>query len=62
MVGCETAEFLAAQGKEVTIIEVLPQILANKPPLLQIKTLLSITGRGIVIKTGATCEKCPRKE
>jgi 2,4-dienoyl-CoA reductase-like NADH-dependent reductase (Old Yellow Enzyme family)/thioredoxin reductase len=57
LVGCETAEFLAAQGKEVTIIEVLPQILANKPPLLQIKTLLSITGRGIVIKTGATCEK-----
>ncbi len=57
MVGCETAGFLAEQGKEVTIIEVLPQIMANKPALVQIKTLISMTGKGIIIKPGATCEK-----
>ncbi|MHB8086376.1 MAG: FAD-dependent oxidoreductase, partial [Dehalococcoidia bacterium] len=57
MVGCETAGYLAEHGKEVTVIEVLPQIMANKPTLLQIKTLISIAGKGVIIKTGARCEK-----
>ncbi len=57
LVGCETAEFLAVQGKQVTIIEILPRILNRIPSLAQTKKFVAITSRGIKIMTKTTCEK-----
>jgi NADPH-dependent 2,4-dienoyl-CoA reductase/sulfur reductase-like enzyme len=57
LVGCETAEFLQKQGKQVTIIEMLDEI-AGKMVYAQ-KTILEarLKAAGITILTGVVCKE-----
>ena len=57
LVGCETAEFLQKQGKQVTIIEMLDEI-AGKMVYAQ-KTILEarLKAAGVTIITGAKCKE-----
>jgi 2,4-dienoyl-CoA reductase-like NADH-dependent reductase (Old Yellow Enzyme family)/thioredoxin reductase len=57
LVGCETAEFLQKQGKQVTIIEMLDEI-AGKMVYAQ-KTILEarLKAAGVKIITGAKCKE-----
>jgi pyruvate/2-oxoglutarate dehydrogenase complex dihydrolipoamide dehydrogenase (E3) component len=57
MVGCETAEYFAAKGKMVTIIEALPELAMNMRPTAR-KILLGRIGRlPIDIIVGAECSR-----
>ncbi len=56
-VGCETAEFLADRGKKVTVIEMLPQVLADSVPLRKTKLLRRLRQKGVVIMANTTCEE-----
>ena len=57
LVGCETAEFLQKQGKQITIIEMLDDI-AGKMVYAQ-KTILEarLKAAGVTIITGAVCKE-----
>jgi 2,4-dienoyl-CoA reductase-like NADH-dependent reductase (Old Yellow Enzyme family)/thioredoxin reductase len=57
LVGCETAEFLQKQGKQVTVIEMLDDI-AGKMVYAQ-KTILEarLKAAGVTILTGAKCKE-----
>jgi 2,4-dienoyl-CoA reductase-like NADH-dependent reductase (Old Yellow Enzyme family)/thioredoxin reductase len=57
LVGCETAEFLQKQGKQVTVIEMLDEI-AGKMVYAQ-KTILEarLKAAGVTILTGAACKE-----
>jgi thioredoxin reductase len=57
MVGCETAEFLVAQGKTVTIIEMLPELAMNMRPSPRKILLRRIAALPITVFTGAQCTK-----
>ncbi|UCD83998.1 MAG: FAD-dependent oxidoreductase [Deltaproteobacteria bacterium] len=52
LVGCETAHFLAVQGKKVTICEILPQIASDVPILEQMRLIQRLMARGIEMHTG----------
>lgn len=53
LVGCETAEYLAAQGHKVTIIEMLPRIASDVGPLVGALLLDRLGQRGVKVVTGA---------
>jgi len=53
LVGCETAEFLAEKGHEVTIIEMLPNIASDVGPLVGALLLDRLANRGVRTVTGA---------
>ncbi len=50
-VGCELAEYLAGQGKEVTIIEVLNQILNGTEPRARVLLLRRLAELGVQVLT-----------
>ncbi len=50
-VGCETAEWLADQGKQVTIIELLPQILNNMKTLPKKRLTARLAEKGVKVLT-----------
>ncbi|MGB9661677.1 MAG: FAD-dependent oxidoreductase [Moorellaceae bacterium] len=53
MVGCETAEFLAAKGHQVTVLEVLPKVAADVGPLVGPLLLERLKTLGVEIITEA---------
>lgn len=53
MVGCETAEFLASKGKDVTIVEMLDKIARDIGPSVRWVTVRRIKGWGIKMLTSA---------
>ncbi|MCR4403137.1 MAG: FAD-dependent oxidoreductase [Firmicutes bacterium] len=53
LVGCETSEFLAEKGHEVTIIEMLPRVASDVGPLVGALLLDRLAGKGVNIVTGA---------
>ncbi|MBN1848543.1 MAG: FAD-dependent oxidoreductase [Deltaproteobacteria bacterium] len=62
LVGCETAEFLADQGKEITIVEMLPRIGANITPMTRPAVLGRLRKKGVQMLPGATCKEVSRNQ
>jgi len=54
--GCETANFLADQGKKVTILEILPQVLSKEGTIVQMRLLDELARKNVEILTGITYE------
>jgi 2,4-dienoyl-CoA reductase (NADPH2) len=50
--GCETAEFLAQKGKQVTILEMLPRIGADYGPMNRFVVIDRLVAAGIRLETG----------
>lgn len=57
LVGFETAEFLASQGKKITILEMKEKALQDLGPLRQITAQFAMNKMPITIETNATVEK-----
>ncbi|MGB9868162.1 MAG: FAD-dependent oxidoreductase [Bacillota bacterium] len=53
LVGCETAEYLAEKGHQVTIVEMLPKIASDVGPLVGALLLDRLAKRGVKVITGA---------
>ena len=54
--GCETANFLADQGKKVTILEILPQVLSKEGTIVQMRLLDELARKNVEILAGITYE------
>ena len=54
--GCETAEFLAQKGKQVTILEMLPRIGADYGPVNRWVVIDRLIAAGIRLETGVKVE------
>ncbi len=52
MTGCETAEFLKQKGSEVTVVEMLPELVTGEHPINKITVLERLEKEGIQILTG----------
>jgi len=57
MVGCETAYYLAEQGKTVTIVEVLKRMAGDMFFMTRRRLLGGLRDRGVTLLNGATCEE-----
>lgn len=62
LVGCETAEFLADQGKAVTIVEVLPEIGMEYEPNTRALLLQRLKERGVTLLPGSEIVKIVDKK
>ena len=56
-IGCETAEYLAAKGKKVTIIEMQDTLAGNTGKTAQTVLLGHLKGHGVKLLTGCRVEK-----
>ena len=54
LVGCETAEYLAQQGREVTLIEMLPEIAQDMEPISRTHLLNRLKELNVQIQTTTT--------
>jgi NADPH-dependent 2,4-dienoyl-CoA reductase/sulfur reductase-like enzyme len=54
--GCDTAEFLAQKGKQVTILEMLPRIGADYGPANRYVVIDRLVAVGIRLETGVKAE------
>ncbi len=59
--GCETAEFLAQKGKQVTILEMLPRIGADYGPMNRWVVIDRLIAAGIRLETGVKVEGITEK-
>lgn len=57
MAGCDTALFLALEGKDVTIIEMLPDVATDINPMSRAALLDMLDQNGVTIHTGKTIRK-----
>lgn len=57
LVGCETAEFLAEQGKRVTILEILDEVATGIIPALRSLLLSRLADRGVTMMTSVKCQE-----
>jgi NADPH-dependent 2,4-dienoyl-CoA reductase/sulfur reductase-like enzyme len=57
LVGCETAEFLQKQGKQVTVIEMLDEIAGKMVYAQKVILETRLKAAGVNIITGARCKK-----
>ena len=57
LVGCETAEYLVAKGKTVTILEILDQIATGVGLSFKDGLIESLTESGVNLLTSVSCEK-----
>ncbi len=57
MVGCETAEFLAEYGKEVTIVEMLPELASDAVMGRKLLLTQRLAELGVKVITSATIKK-----
>jgi len=55
-VGCETANFLADQGKKVTVVRRGPQVLTKVGPIIQMRLLDDLGRKGVEMFTGVKYE------
>jgi 2,4-dienoyl-CoA reductase (NADPH2) len=55
-IGCETAEFLAQKGKQVTILEMLPRIGTDYGPTNRFVVIDRLVAAGIRLETGVKAE------
>jgi 2,4-dienoyl-CoA reductase-like NADH-dependent reductase (Old Yellow Enzyme family)/thioredoxin reductase len=56
MVGCETGRYLAEQGKNVTIIEILKRMANDMFPMVRRRLMDGLRSKKVTLLTGATCE------
>jgi len=56
MVGCETADLLASYGRDVTIVEMLPQIASDVPPGPKYFLLQRLAEQKVKVITSATIQ------
>ena len=61
-IGCEFADFYNAIGTEVTLIEMLPQILPNEDEDVARALKQSFTKRGITVHTGTKTDKIDKSK
>lgn len=61
VVGCETAELLASQGKEVTIVEILPEVAGKMVNVIRAILLGHLKHYGVEILTETKCEELTQK-
>ena len=59
--GCETAEFLAQKGKQITILEMLPRIGADYGPMNRWVVIDRLIAAGIRLETGVKVEAVTEK-
>lgn len=57
MVGCETGLYLAEQGKNVTIIEILKRMANDMFPMVRRRLMDGLRGKKVALLTSATCEE-----
>jgi len=57
MVGCETADLLASYGREVTIVEMLPEIASDMPPGPKYFLLQRLADQQVKVVTSATIQR-----
>ena len=57
LVGCETAEYLAQQGKKVTILEMLDEVAGRMPLALRNLLLARLADKGVMVLTGIQCRE-----
>ncbi len=57
LVGCETAEYLAKQGKKVTVAEMLDEVAGVMPLALRLLLLARLEEMGVKILTGMQCRE-----
>ena len=57
LVGCETAEYLAQQGKKVTILEMLDEVVGRMPLALRNLLLARLADKGVMVLTGIQCRE-----
>jgi NADPH-dependent 2,4-dienoyl-CoA reductase/sulfur reductase-like enzyme len=57
LVGCETALFLAEQGKKVTIVEMLPEAAIKVIPVVRMALLGKLSEKGVTILTHTRVEE-----
>ena len=57
LVGCETAEFLAKQGKEITVVEMLDELASGVGLSFKAGLIATLTAGGVKILTGAKCRE-----
>lgn len=55
--GCETANYLAAQGKSVTLVEAMPDMGAGEEPARKIWLMKSLSGHGVQMHTRCGLER-----
>ncbi len=60
LVGLETADFLAAQGKQVTLVELLDEVGEDMDPLARTMILKRLVQHGVVIYTGTRVVRLTR--
>jgi 2,4-dienoyl-CoA reductase-like NADH-dependent reductase (Old Yellow Enzyme family)/thioredoxin reductase len=51
-IGCETADWLAGPGREITVVEVLPKVLGKMKKVPRERLLSRLAEKGVVILTG----------
>jgi len=54
--GCETANLLADQGKKVTVVEILAQVLSKEGIIIQMRLLDELARKQVDVLTGVTYE------
>jgi 2,4-dienoyl-CoA reductase-like NADH-dependent reductase (Old Yellow Enzyme family)/thioredoxin reductase len=54
--GCETAGFLADQGKRVTVVDILPQLMSNEGTIVQMRLFDELARKKVELLTGITYE------
>jgi 2,4-dienoyl-CoA reductase-like NADH-dependent reductase (Old Yellow Enzyme family)/thioredoxin reductase len=57
IVGCETALLLADQGKEVTVVEMLPAMATKMVPSIREALLGTLSSKGVLMLTGIRVEE-----
>jgi len=57
MVGCETGNYLAEQGKKVTIIEILKRMANDMFPMVRRRLMDGLRSKKVTLLTSATCEE-----
>lgn len=57
LVGCETAEFIADKGMNVTIVETLERLLSKTSPVKSVRLLKRLRDKGVTTLTGVKKEK-----
>jgi pyruvate/2-oxoglutarate dehydrogenase complex dihydrolipoamide dehydrogenase (E3) component len=57
LVGCETAEYLAMQRKNVTIVEMLDEVAGVMPLALRKMLLARMAGMKVTVLTGVQCRE-----
>ncbi|MFC1848117.1 FAD-dependent oxidoreductase [Chloroflexota bacterium] len=54
--GCETASLLCSQGKKITVIDILPQLMSKEGTIIQMRLLDELARKNVELLAGITYE------